>query len=59
MLYPSDSLALIEMLDALNNKQRLIILDRYCTYCGSVKLENEIGESECLECTGLGDPVPV
>lgn len=50
MLFPADSMALVEILDALNEEQRLILLDRYCTYCGAIKLENEQGEQECLKC---------
>lgn len=59
MLFPSDSLALVELLDALNKEQRLILLDRYCSSCGSIKVEKSDGSQECSKCMDELSACPV
>lgn len=49
-MYETDVMSLIDMLDAMNEEQRKILLERYCHYCYSIKLENEAGDLECLSC---------
>lgn len=37
--YPADFVALQELLDALNDEQRRLLLEHYCRYCGANTLE--------------------
>lgn len=49
MLLPADAMALVELLDALNNEARVALLSRYCQGCGEIQ-EDEEGRADPCQC---------
>lgn len=58
-MFETDFRTLVDVLDNMDAADRLILLSRYCQYCSSIKLENELGELECLSCQEEATACPV
>jgi len=56
MIYPSDVMALIDLLDAMNPTQRKLLMDKYCHVCGEIKDQDA---EMCMGCDADSVACPV